>query len=252
MHRTFVVLSLSIHLLTTICHSIPKDSVASTIQQHLATIDVRLRNLSLLSEDVQYSALDNPIRDTVAALVFDTEKYFGSELALRHYSIDRTLSGSDALEAARKSARAIELADTMKSFQTSEQHRHASNLPCYVKVHQDHVDVGTLVHFDIPWERDQVRFLFSLCHLTGEQTNPEYLIILRDLDRAETDVLFEHTRRLHAERDSRWKEEEAREKRAERRSYRTEEEVREERGQFRNRESSRRRRSPRENIREIF
>ncbi|KAF2842447.1 hypothetical protein M501DRAFT_1013790 [Patellaria atrata CBS 101060] len=54
--------------------------------------------------------------------------------------------------------------------------------PTYVKVHKDHLSVDTLAYYDIPWEYDR--------------TNRDYIIILREMDNRETDILFEHTRRL--------------------------------------------------------
>ncbi|KAF2869822.1 hypothetical protein BDV95DRAFT_596127 [Massariosphaeria phaeospora] len=54
--------------------------------------------------------------------------------------------------------------------------------PTYVKVHKDHLATDTLLYYDIPYEFDS--------------TDPNYLIILREMDQKETEILFEHTRRL--------------------------------------------------------
>ncbi|KAF2264599.1 hypothetical protein CC78DRAFT_544098 [Lojkania enalia] len=56
--------------------------------------------------------------------------------------------------------------------------------PTYVKVHKDHLSVDTLVYYDIPYEYDR--------------SDPNYIIILREMDSRETEVLFEHTRRLRS------------------------------------------------------
>ncbi|KAF2814358.1 uncharacterized protein BDZ99DRAFT_355888, partial [Mytilinidion resinicola] len=58
--------------------------------------------------------------------------------------------------------------------------------PTYIKVHKDYIAIETLVYFDIPWEYDAA--------------NPDYIIILRELGDNETDVLFEHTRRLRSDK----------------------------------------------------
>ncbi|KAJ9626528.1 hypothetical protein H2203_004161 [Taxawa tesnikishii (nom. ined.)] len=54
--------------------------------------------------------------------------------------------------------------------------------PIYSKVHREYLDVDTLRYYEIPYEYDRA--------------NPDYIIILREMDKYETEVLFEHTRRL--------------------------------------------------------
>ncbi|KAF2771689.1 hypothetical protein EJ03DRAFT_349301 [Teratosphaeria nubilosa] len=56
--------------------------------------------------------------------------------------------------------------------------------PVYIKVHRDYLSPETLRYYEIPYESDR--------------TDPNYIIILREMDKYETDVLFEHTRRLRA------------------------------------------------------
>ncbi|KAI4605249.1 hypothetical protein J4E80_010683 [Alternaria sp. BMP 0032] len=70
----------------------------------------------------------------------------------------------------------------------SHSHSHSSSHqiaiappPTYAKVHRSHLDVETLHYYDIPYEFD---------------VNPEYIIVLREMSQRETDILFEHTRRL--------------------------------------------------------
>ncbi|KAF2460778.1 hypothetical protein BDY21DRAFT_368932 [Lineolata rhizophorae] len=62
-------------------------------------------------------------------------------------------------------------------------HKHQS-LPTYVKVHRDHLSIETLTYYNIPWEYDEY--------------DKNYIIILREMDQHDTDVLFEHTRRLRS------------------------------------------------------
>jgi len=56
--------------------------------------------------------------------------------------------------------------------------------PVYPKVHRDYLAVETLKYYDLPWEYDPA--------------NKDYIIILRDMSKAETDILFEHTTRLRS------------------------------------------------------
>ncbi|KAI9687283.1 MAG: hypothetical protein M1822_002326 [Bathelium mastoideum] len=53
--------------------------------------------------------------------------------------------------------------------------------PTYPKIHRDDVSIDTLIYYNLPWEYDR--------------SDPSYIVILRELDHHETDVLFEHTRR---------------------------------------------------------
>ncbi|KAJ4348892.1 hypothetical protein N0V95_005071 [Ascochyta clinopodiicola] len=53
--------------------------------------------------------------------------------------------------------------------------------PTYIKIHKDHLDIETLQYYDIPYEFDK---------------DPDYIIVLREIDEREVDVLLEHTRRL--------------------------------------------------------
>ena len=87
--------------------------------------------------------------------------------------------------------------------------------PTYVKVHKDHLSIDTLVYYDIPWEYDRVchqlfpslpptqrpfaTAIFWRPQLTlSEQNDQDYIIILREMDPKDTDILFEHTRRLRS------------------------------------------------------
>ncbi|KAF1951455.1 hypothetical protein CC80DRAFT_207173 [Byssothecium circinans] len=61
--------------------------------------------------------------------------------------------------------------------------------PTYVKVHKEHLAVDTLLYYDIPYEIDR--------------TNPDYIVIMQEMDPRDTEVLFEHTRRLRQRGPSR-------------------------------------------------
>ncbi|KAF2447130.1 hypothetical protein P171DRAFT_483182 [Karstenula rhodostoma CBS 690.94] len=54
----------------------------------------------------------------------------------------------------------------------------------HVKVNKEHLAIDTLLYYDIPYEVDGV--------------DSDYISILREMEPAETEVLFEHTRRLRS------------------------------------------------------
>ncbi|KAI7475163.1 hypothetical protein KC351_g10263 [Hortaea werneckii] len=54
--------------------------------------------------------------------------------------------------------------------------------PVYPAVHRDFLSLETLAYYDIPYEMDRY--------------DPNRIIILREMDKYETEVLFEHTRKL--------------------------------------------------------
>ncbi|KAH6615181.1 hypothetical protein C7974DRAFT_380046 [Boeremia exigua] len=53
--------------------------------------------------------------------------------------------------------------------------------PTYAKIRREYLDIETLHYYDIPYEYD---------------ADPNYIIVLREMSQKETDILFEHTRRL--------------------------------------------------------
>ncbi|KAI4755651.1 hypothetical protein E4T51_11260 [Aureobasidium sp. EXF-12344] len=55
------------------------------------------------------------------------------------------------------------------------------HVPVYPRIHRKYLDIETLEHYRVPWE--------------WYRANSDYIILLRELDKYETDVLFEHTRR---------------------------------------------------------
>jgi len=54
--------------------------------------------------------------------------------------------------------------------------------PTYIKIHKNHVDIETLKYFGLPWGHDP--------------SNTEYFLIFQEMDSKETEILFEHTRKL--------------------------------------------------------
>ncbi|TKA28695.1 hypothetical protein B0A50_03022 [Salinomyces thailandicus] len=58
--------------------------------------------------------------------------------------------------------------------------------PVYAKVHRDYLSIDTLIYYDVPYEFDR--------------NDPNFIIILREMDKYETEVLFEHTKRLRSGR----------------------------------------------------
>ncbi|KAK5717169.1 hypothetical protein LTR15_009058 [Elasticomyces elasticus] len=80
------------------------------------------------------------------------------------------------------------VASGMSDFQTRDPYdtsgRHEWHRPMYPKVHQRYLSPETLSYYGLPYEYDR--------------SDPEYIIIMRDMDQYETDILFEHTKRLRA------------------------------------------------------
>ncbi|KAF9700891.1 hypothetical protein EKO04_000315 [Ascochyta lentis] len=69
-----------------------------------------------------------------------------------------------------------------KAAMSADDHSYLSTpMPTYAKVRAEHLDVETLHYYDIPYEYD---------------TDPNYIIVLREMSAREIDVIFEHTRRL--------------------------------------------------------
>lgn len=75
--------------------------------------------------------------------------------------------------------------------------------PVYSKVHTKYLSLATLEYYDLPWEYDRVgdtprSVSLILLTVTLAQNDPNYIIITRELDKDEIEVLFEHTRILQA------------------------------------------------------
>jgi len=61
-----------------------------------------------------------------------------------------------------------------------------SRAPVYAKVHREYLAIDPLIRYNIPYEYDK--------------TDPDYIIILRDMDEYEIEMLFEYTKRLQTGR----------------------------------------------------
>ncbi|KAF3050886.1 hypothetical protein E8E11_010771 [Didymella keratinophila] len=60
--------------------------------------------------------------------------------------------------------------------------------PTYVKIRREYLDIETLHYYDISYEYD---------------VDPNYIVVFREMSQKETDILFEHTRRLRSGRSDR-------------------------------------------------
>ncbi|KAL1306821.1 hypothetical protein AAFC00_005478 [Neodothiora populina] len=56
------------------------------------------------------------------------------------------------------------------------------HVPIYPRIHKKYLDTQTLIYYQIPYEFDRA--------------NGDYIVILREMSNAETEELFDHTRRL--------------------------------------------------------
>ncbi|KAK8207082.1 hypothetical protein IWZ01DRAFT_543367 [Phyllosticta capitalensis] len=61
-------------------------------------------------------------------------------------------------------------------------HHHKINSPQYPRIHKNRVEIATLTYFGLPWEYDK--------------SDSDYLIILKEMEDREIEVLFEHTKSL--------------------------------------------------------
>ena len=86
----------------------PTETPGFVIQSLLSSIGMQIRHLKLLSTSLQEATPD--VGDemvNVARLVKEAGKYFGSEAALKRYSIDPKFAGKKALSEARFTADAL-------------------------------------------------------------------------------------------------------------------------------------------------
>lgn len=78
------------------------ETLSFVIHSCLHSIELQIQNLKLLSRTLQEATPDAREEvEAVSRLVAETVKYFGSQDALRRYSIDERFSGRKALEEAR-------------------------------------------------------------------------------------------------------------------------------------------------------
>jgi len=73
--------------------------------------------------------------------------------------------------------------------------------PTYIKIRRDYIDMETLRYFGLPWEFDAVGPHRTKSFKRRDtkklrQGDTNYVVILQELDSHETDLLFEHTRKL--------------------------------------------------------
>jgi hypothetical protein len=83
----------------------PTESIAYIINASLHSINLQIKNLKRLTRSLQDATPD--AREEVLAVssrVAEVTKYFGSELALDRYAVDKKYSGRRALDEARYAA----------------------------------------------------------------------------------------------------------------------------------------------------
>lgn len=78
----------------------------------------------------------------------------------------------------------------------------SSSKPVYSKIHKDYLSIETLKYFSIPFTYDEVssRYHTVVTKTNSRQHDSDYFIILQEMDRHETNILFEHTKALRAGR----------------------------------------------------
>lgn len=76
----------------------------------------------------------------------------------------------------------VDQINTMTASLTSSNPSRIASPPTYPKISRKHLATETLEYYDIPYEYDAA--------------DPNYIIVLRETTQKETDILFEHTRRL--------------------------------------------------------
>jgi hypothetical protein len=79
-------------------------------------------------------------------------------------------------------------------------------IPVYPRINRKFLDIETLERYDVPWEWDRVSpcsiyFDPVMTVLTLGQSNSDYIILLRELNHHETEVLFDDTRRRRRRRE---------------------------------------------------
>jgi hypothetical protein len=111
---------------------------------------------------------------------------------LRRYGFRETQIESMVKEEQQKKAGVIE--------------RWEPKAPTYIKISSEYLLPETLAYYDIPFEYDRVGLPLLTCSMLWhrikanleflQQTDPSYFLILQELSKHQTDVLFEHTKRL--------------------------------------------------------
>lgn len=165
-----------------------REPIGVQIRDLLSAAESITQNLSVLSAPMKDGIEPNPARTELRNIVRETEQYFGSERILRQYSVDRRLFGAEALRAARIAAEREKIKDLealrkkeealrrkeeewkeeelrRERDRLREKGRPTLQLPTYVKVHKDHLDVETLMYYQMPYERDRVGLHFRLAQI---------------------------------------------------------------------------------------
>ncbi|KAK3644383.1 hypothetical protein LTR56_009635 [Elasticomyces elasticus] len=123
-----------------------------------------------------YTADDRQGVDDVERMDGNTTAFASKEVLKRH------VKGSG------NASPVIDTSETESEQGTSSEHlgekKKGEQQPVFPKVHCRYLDVETLQYYGIPFERDRV--------------HPDYFILLRQMDKHETDILFEHTRKLRS------------------------------------------------------
>nr|POE71442.1 hypothetical protein CFP56_62537 [Quercus suber] len=127
--------------------------------------------------------------DKEAAAKKAKKEEFESEMRRRLVNLGYTQDQVDLIVDEEKAKKAREQSQNRRKTTTTTTttlQTFDSNLrsPVFAKIHRQYLELDTLRYYNIPFEYDR--------------TNSNYFIILREMDKYETDVLFEHTKRLRS------------------------------------------------------
>ncbi|KAF2173229.1 hypothetical protein M409DRAFT_49704 [Zasmidium cellare ATCC 36951] len=110
----------------------------------------------------------------------EAEEKFQTEMRRRLQSLGYTEATIDMMvdeEKAKKFKKTVQTTDTLDVWRPPR-------APIYPKIRREFIEIDTLKYYDLPWKYDS--------------SDPDYIIIMRDMDKRETDYLFEHTSRLRS------------------------------------------------------
>ncbi|KAK5708837.1 hypothetical protein LTR17_020324 [Elasticomyces elasticus] len=133
-----------------------------------------------------------PVYPRVARKYLDVEtlKYYNLPYEIDHdypeYIIIRHEMNQDETDALFEHTARLRSGDIVRSSDDTSlgEKKKDERQPVFPKVHRRYLDVETLQFYGIPFERDRV--------------HPDYFILLRQMDKHETEILFEHTRKLRS------------------------------------------------------
>nr|OQO22268.1 hypothetical protein B0A51_09325 [Rachicladosporium sp. CCFEE 5018] len=107
--------------------------------------------------------------------------------AMRKRLIEAGLSGRQIEEIMDKEKKKGKTTTTTTTIRTNNALTlHGGHQPVYAKIHRDYLSVETLRYYSIPYEYDP--------------SDENYIIVLREMDKYETNILFDHTKALRAGR----------------------------------------------------